>query len=45
MFSQGPAIAEGFDLRGEHDVAPSQPKWGWGTVYVLNRQNQSMITS
>lgn len=39
------ATSEGFNLRGGYDVAPAQPKWGWGTDYALNTQMQLTITS
>ena len=45
MFWQMPAISEGFDLPGEHDVAPSLTKWGSGTVDVLISEMQLTITS
>jgi len=45
VFWQMPAISEGFDLPGEHDVAPSLTKWGSGTVDVLISEMQLTITS
>jgi hypothetical protein len=45
MFSQGPAADRGFELRGEYDVAPGQPQWGWKTVYELVDDDHVTITA
>ncbi len=45
MFSQGGPADRGFDLRGEYDVAPDQPKWGWRTVFELVDDDHLTITA
>jgi hypothetical protein len=45
MFSQGDAIDRGFSVRGEYDVGPGQPKWGWRTEYRLIDDDHLTITA
>jgi hypothetical protein len=45
LFSQGKRTAQGFSVRGDFDVGPGQPKWGWRTEYALLDANRLTITS
>ncbi|MEQ8785934.1 MAG: DUF1579 domain-containing protein [Pirellulaceae bacterium] len=45
MFSQGEATDHGFTVRGEYDVGPDQPRWGWRTEYHLADENHLTITA
>jgi Protein of unknown function (DUF1579) len=45
MFSQGEATARGFQVRGDYDTGPGQPKWGWRTEYELLDDDQLVITA
>jgi hypothetical protein len=45
MFSQGPATAGGFAVRGEYDVGEDQPKWGWRTEFDLLDDGRLTITA
>lgn len=45
MFSVGAASDRGFIVRGEYDVAPGEPKWGWKTEYELIGDDKLTITA
>ena len=35
MISKGEATSRGFVVKGEYDVSPDTPRWGWRTAYDL----------
>ena len=45
LFSEGPAIENGFAVTGEYDVAPGEPRWGWRTEYQLKDPEHLTITA
>jgi len=46
LFSEGPAQpGGGFSVRGEYDVAPGEPTWGWRTDYALADDGTLTITA
>jgi hypothetical protein len=44
LFSEGPASAKGFTVKGEYDYEGSPP-WGWKTVYELLDADHLTITA
>jgi len=45
MFSEGEATERGFMVKGEYDVAPNAPPWGWKTVFEVIDENHLTITA
>ncbi|MDZ7289131.1 MAG: DUF1579 domain-containing protein [candidate division KSB1 bacterium] len=45
MFSEGEATERGFVVKGEYDVAPNAPPWGWKTVYEVIDDDHLTITA
>lgn len=45
MFSVGESREDGFFVKGEYEVGPDQPAWGWKTVYELASDDKLIITA
>lgn len=45
LFSQGPALDNGWEVLGHYDVGGDQPPWGWRTRYELVAPDQFVITA
>jgi Protein of unknown function (DUF1579) len=45
MFSEGEATERGFVVKGEYDVAPDTPPWGWNTVFEVIDDDHLTITA
>jgi hypothetical protein len=45
MFSDGEATERGFSVKGDYDVAPGTPPWGWKTVFELVDPTHLTITA
>lgn len=45
LFSEGEATERGFVVRGQYDVAPDEPSWGWKTVFELTDADHLTITA
>jgi hypothetical protein len=45
MFSEGEATERGFVVKGNYDVAPNTPPWGWNTVFEVIDDDHLTITA
>lgn len=45
MFSQGPALDNGFEVVGQYEVGSGLPPWGWRTRYEWDSPDQLKITA
>lgn len=45
MFSEGTPTATGFVVKGEYDVGPDQPAWGWRTSFEMIDDDHLTITA
>ncbi|MGB8326366.1 MAG: DUF1579 domain-containing protein [Steroidobacteraceae bacterium] len=45
LFSEGDATATGFAVKGKYDVGPTDPPWGWKTVFELSDRDYLTITA
>ena len=45
LYSVGEPQEGGFSVQGEYRMAPSQPAWGWRTVYEVVDENTLVITA
>ncbi|MBL8852614.1 MAG: DUF1579 family protein [Planctomycetaceae bacterium] len=45
LFSQGPAIAQGFEVTGQYEVGSGLPTWGWKTRYELLEDGRLRLTA
>ena len=45
LFSEGDGVERGFSVRGDYDVAPGTPRWGWRTEYKLIDDDHLTITA
>lgn len=45
LFSEGEAVPRGFAVKGTYDIGPSEPKWGWKTVYEVIDDDHITITA
>jgi len=45
LFSDGSEIENGFSVFGTWDAGEGIPKWGWRTDYVLNGDDELIVTS
>ncbi len=45
MHSEGAASPRGFTVFGRYDVGPTDPPWGWKTVYELADADHLVITA
>ena len=45
LFSEGEATTHGFVVKGQYDVEPNTPPWGWKTVFELLDADHLTITA
>ena len=45
LFSRGTAMERGFFVQGKYAAGPSDPQWGWKTVYELVDDDHLTITA